>query len=551
MDKTLTHQKQKQEQPPAGFVQGLKVRFTSLKATLAGAILVTVGSTAAIVHVPWLITSQKNVEIVVSQLDEEITRQTTREVGNIFNNVKSTQQLIQNIFLYNENLLQQVQQQGSVTPQALKETTAEAIVDFQDINSREAFYFSILQAVPNFTWVEFGYPNGDFLGLQRGEDGIINVINRRWDPGREIAAKTTEAYRIKGDTLEFVSKEQVAEDYYAPQRPWYKVALETPGEQSWTDVYLFATGRIPGIDSSITLYRGNELQGVISIAFELQQISEFLEELQRDKGGGIFVINRKTELIAFSDPQEIGFTVTGPDTAELKQLQEAQSQYLTYAKRAVQESGVDVSQVNQRQSIDYRDPQTGERFYISLAPLPYLDWLVGTVIPESNYTVAIDSNKRILFFAVSGFILLAAGVAIILADRVIARPIFEIADTAAAIEAESFELERLDRVSQRPDELGQLARVFQTMAQEVYSREQKLKQQVQELKIEIDETKRQKQVSEIVDTDFFKDLQTKARQMRASRQSSSLGIKSPGQQARDTTQDDGPPKNSPEAPSRG
>jgi hypothetical protein len=47
-------------------------------------------------------------------------------------------------------------------------------------------------------------------------------------------------------------------------------------------------------------------------------------------------------------------------------------------------------------------------------------------------------------------------------------------------------------------------------ALEAYLREQGLKQEIQQLRIEIDEVKRQKQVKEIVETDFFQDLQAKA-----------------------------------------
>lgn len=54
-------------------------------------------------------------------------------------------------------------------------------------------------------------------------------------------------------------------------------------------------------------------------------------------------------------------------------------------------------------------------------------------------------------------------------------------------------------------------------ALEAYIREQSLKQEIQQLRIEIDEVKRQKQVSEIVDTDFFQDLQAKARAIRSRR----------------------------------
>jgi HAMP domain-containing protein len=51
-------------------------------------------------------------------------------------------------------------------------------------------------------------------------------------------------------------------------------------------------------------------------------------------------------------------------------------------------------------------------------------------------------------------------------------------------------------------------------ALEGYLREQGLKQQIKQLRIEIDEVKRQQQVKEIVDSDFFQNLQAKVRSAR-------------------------------------
>jgi CheY-like chemotaxis protein len=85
---------------------------------------------------------------------------------------------------------------------------------------------------------------------------------------------------------------------------------------------------------------------------------------------------------------------------------------------------------------------------------------------------------------------------------------------AAAVEAGEFDPETLARVATRRDELGQLARVFQRMAREVLAREQRLKQEVQQLRIEIDEARTARQVAEITETDYFQDLQRKADQLR-------------------------------------
>ncbi|MFQ3650738.1 MAG: response regulator, partial [Gemmataceae bacterium] len=58
------------------------------------------------------------------------------------------------------------------------------------------------------------------------------------------------------------------------------------------------------------------------------------------------------------------------------------------------------------------------------------------------------------------------------------RAVRELEAAAAAVEQGKFTPSDLDAVAQRPDELGQLARVFQHMASEVKAREERLEQQV-------------------------------------------------------------------------
>jgi CheY-like chemotaxis protein len=87
-------------------------------------------------------------------------------------------------------------------------------------------------------------------------------------------------------------------------------------------------------------------------------------------------------------------------------------------------------------------------------------------------------------------------------------------NAAAAVEAGSFEMKSLDGVAARVDALGNLARVFQRMAREVYAREQRLKQQIQELRIEIDEARQARKVAEITETDYFQKLRQQAQGLR-------------------------------------
>lgn len=95
------------------------------------------------------------------------------------------------------------------------------------------------------------------------------------------------------------------------------------------------------------------------------------------------------------------------------------------------------------------------------------------------------------------------------------------ANTIIIDETKNADLKSLAAVAKRTDELGQLGRVFQKMVHEVYVREQQLKQQVHKLSIEIDQSKRMRQVAEIADLECFQELRAQAEDIRNKWQESS------------------------------
>ena len=91
-----------------------------------------------------------------------------------------------------------------------------------------------------------------------------------------------------------------------------------------------------------------------------------------------------------------------------------------------------------------------------------------------------------------------------------------VAEAAAAVESGTFESSSLDVVAQRKDALGRLAQVFRRMAIEVQEREERLRREVRNLRIEIDEAKAARRVEEITETDYFHELQEKVARLRLS-----------------------------------
>ncbi len=65
------------------------------------------------------------------------------------------------------------------------------------------------------------------------------------------------------------------------------------------------------------------------------------------------------------------------------------------------------------------------------------------------------------------------------------------------------------------DEISQLSRVFAQMARQVIEREEALHQKVRELEIVIDEVKRDKQIAEITENEYFQRIQRKVMELRS------------------------------------
>lgn len=63
----------------------------------------------------------------------------------------------------------------------------------------------------------------------------------------------------------------------------------------------------------------------------------------------------------------------------------------------------------------------------------------------------------------------------------------KLTDAATAVESASFAEAQLQSVAERRDALGNLARVFQRMAREVVAREQRLRQHIEQLKLDVEE----------------------------------------------------------------
>lgn len=111
---------------------------------------------------------------------------------------------------------------------------------------------------------------------------------------------------------------------------------------------------------------------------------------------------------------------------------------------------------------------------------------------------------------------IALALALLVARR-LSRPVSALTAAATALEAnEDPDTNRLQVLGRTKDDIGRLARVFSSMAIEVAERERRLREQVAALRVEIDEDRRRQTVSDLTDSEFFRELEARAKEIRRS-----------------------------------
>lgn len=167
-----------------------------------------------------------------------------------------------------------------------------------------------------------------------------------------------------------------------------------------------------------------------------------------------------------------------------------------------------------------REPQNFEQGDGLTVAAPITADRTGNVIGGVLVTLStahVDEQQRDDLRLAIGIAVAAVAIGLIAAligARRVAGPVRELTAAATAVDQGSYAPGSLDPVTARRDEIGRLAQVFDQMARQVRAREERMQREIKQLSVQIDETKRRQQVAEITETDYFRDLQRRAKEMR-------------------------------------
>ncbi len=159
-----------------------------------------------------------------------------------------------------------------------------------------------------------------------------------------------------------------------------------------------------------------------------------------------------------------------------------------------------------------------------IAATTYMDEFYAPIRDTEQEAQSIFEQTRLqtyaLLAAVTGLAVLAA----LVLSSYVSKPVVSLIKASQSVEAGDFSAVDLSTVEKRKDELGGLARVFTRMAEQMRSREQSLKDEVKilqtkvQLFIEIDLARKEGQVREITESEYFENLSRHVRDLRAKKE---------------------------------
>ncbi|NER82288.1 MAG: PAS domain S-box protein [Leptolyngbya sp. SIO1D8] len=262
-----------------------------------------------------------------------------------------------------------------------------------------------------FTSMGFGYANGESVAAGWDKYGIFTAAGTRVF-GETIYSRSTahQVYRLneQGEPVELL---KTIPGYDPRQIIWYETAI-TSGEQTWSPIFPFALASFACILAVDPHYDNDQLQGVAFVTILLDDISRFLNTVDFSPNGQVFIVERSGDLVATSSLEQ-AYVATGTvDHRQLTRVNAARSQdALTQATMAAlvqQGEALDTLEqltfqfTNELPVADNADNprsdlQGRQHYFANVSPYQDdygLDWLIVTVVPESDFMGAIHANVR-------------------------------------------------------------------------------------------------------------------------------------------------------------
>jgi len=332
---------------------------------------------------------------------------------------------------------------------------AQPAID-QDIqNLRTRFWIATsLHLDPN-NYVYYGNRLGQGIGLYR---------HSRTEGELRIKLQPEEMrsyYRFTGidGALKFHSRE--AKLFDPRVRPWYK-AGQSESLHTWTAVYIdFGTADLVATRARRVLGRGGEFEGVVATDVSLRGLNDFVTRLKVSPNGLAFIVEPNGQLVASSASPNVKTLADGSKT----RVNAAQSGHpviaAAYAELRAHLAGNPSATGARTFNFQAPDGQVIHAAFDRLKDDAGLEWFTVVAMPRSDFMAGVTENVVLtgVLSALAALIAIAIGLRIL---SWVAGDLKRLSE--AALRVGDGQLDWPLGI-QRRDEIGQLARSFETMQQ--------------------------------------------------------------------------------------
>jgi len=402
-------------------------------------------------------------------------------------------------------------------PQVFHELTLAAIrsgnLNVEDFAQLERYFWHQMLWDDSIIYSYYGNEAGEFIGINAIDDDKRVLRIRQQESG---SSRRTYELDNQGNRLGEIS----VGEYDPRVRPWYQNA-KTLGKITWSPIYRFQSQDVLGITAVAPVYQpGGTLKGVFAINISLGQLSDFLNSLEISPAGAAFIVERSGTIVASSVVEnllvegEAGQTDSPENPNRLLAVESINPAIQGTARELL-------ARYNNLDGIE--SPQTfkfslnGKMQLVAVNPIQDgrgLDWLIVAIVPESDFMGYIYKNTRNTVVLSLAALVAATLLGIAIAKWLI-KPILRLSATARDIELGNFDPNSLTDVTNRSDEVGQLARIFEDMANKIYAREQGFKDQLSLLQTETDKAKKAMLLTQMSDSSYFQQLLVKSKRSRS------------------------------------
>jgi class 3 adenylate cyclase len=316
-------------------------------------------------------------------------------------------------------------------------------LDPSDERQLERFVLGTLRANPGLTWVSYGSATDRFVGAWRDAGGAV-YVNRSFPVGAKIRL---EEDAIAADGTRTPVRRSDDHGYRPTARSYFQLAASAR-HLVWTEPYEFFEKKGLGVTCAMPLLDGaGAARGVFTVDFSLQRLARLVERLEVSPRGHVFIANREGEPIvtprAAGDPASLARPGRSLMRRVVGDMATSEGRF-TFEHRGITYVG-----------------------HVSRMHVGDLGWLVEVVVPESDYTMAVDASARraVVFGLIALTLAIGGGVA---TARWIARPLGVLAEAARRIRRGNHDLPPLPMTR---DEIGVLGRAMADVARAIDDRE--------------------------------------------------------------------------------